>query len=205
MRGTLTGQHYVDDILRPHVGSFLNGLPGAIFQQDNARPHTARFAQDFLLQCISEAANEHIVADAGGLHLEIYLDDLEEDHACISLKETGLLVVVLQTKYLQQEITKDVEDAKKRRMTDQESTKDEQTATRDEIRANVYPTKGTLKSRPNSPVASNSKDGVIRCPALEEEYCDPPTQEWIHCSEWQDWWHENSGAQKGGSTETQDP
>ncbi|GFU00761.1 DDE_3 domain-containing protein [Trichonephila clavipes] len=48
MRGTLTGQHYVDDILRPHVRPFLNGLPGAIFQQDNARPHTARVAQDFL-------------------------------------------------------------------------------------------------------------------------------------------------------------
>ncbi|GFU63102.1 transposable element Tcb2 transposase [Trichonephila clavipes] len=48
MRGTLTCQHYVDDILRPHVGPFLNGLPGAIFQQDNARPHTARVAQDFL-------------------------------------------------------------------------------------------------------------------------------------------------------------
>ncbi|GFU74470.1 transposable element Tcb1 transposase [Trichonephila clavipes] len=27
MRGTLTGQRYVDDILRPHVGSFLNVLP----------------------------------------------------------------------------------------------------------------------------------------------------------------------------------
>ncbi|GFU71645.1 transposable element Tcb2 transposase [Trichonephila clavipes] len=48
MRGTLTGQRYVDDILRPHVGPFLNGLPRAIFQQDNARPHTARVAQDFL-------------------------------------------------------------------------------------------------------------------------------------------------------------
>ncbi|GFY36521.1 transposable element Tc1 transposase [Trichonephila clavipes] len=31
-----------------HPGSFLNGLPGAIFQQDNARLHTARVAQDFL-------------------------------------------------------------------------------------------------------------------------------------------------------------
>ncbi|GFX59270.1 transposable element Tcb1 transposase [Trichonephila clavipes] len=41
MRGTLTGQRYVDDILLPHVGYFLNGLPGAIFQQDTARPHTA--------------------------------------------------------------------------------------------------------------------------------------------------------------------
>ncbi|GFY16968.1 transposable element Tcb2 transposase [Trichonephila clavipes] len=48
MRGTVTGQRYVDDILRLHVGPFLNGLPGAIFQQDNARPHTARVAQDFL-------------------------------------------------------------------------------------------------------------------------------------------------------------
>ncbi|GFV14162.1 transposable element Tc3 transposase [Trichonephila clavipes] len=48
MHGTLTGQRYVDDILRTHVGPFLNGLPGAIFQQDNARPHTARVAQDFL-------------------------------------------------------------------------------------------------------------------------------------------------------------
>ncbi|GFW67652.1 DDE_3 domain-containing protein [Trichonephila clavipes] len=50
MRGTLTYQRYVDDILRPHVGPFLNGLPGAktIFQQDNARLHTARVAQDFL-------------------------------------------------------------------------------------------------------------------------------------------------------------
>ncbi|GFY24808.1 DDE_3 domain-containing protein [Trichonephila clavipes] len=42
------GQRYVDDILRPHVGPFLNCLPGAIFQQDIARPHTARVAQDFL-------------------------------------------------------------------------------------------------------------------------------------------------------------
>ncbi|GFX34069.1 transposable element Tcb2 transposase [Trichonephila clavipes] len=47
MRGTLTGQRYVDDILRPHVGPFLNGFPGAIFQQDNALPHTARVAQNF--------------------------------------------------------------------------------------------------------------------------------------------------------------
>ncbi|GFS83164.1 DDE_3 domain-containing protein [Trichonephila clavipes] len=47
-RGPLTGQRYVDDILRPHVGPFLNGLPGVIFQKDNARPHTARVTQDFL-------------------------------------------------------------------------------------------------------------------------------------------------------------
>ncbi|GFX33461.1 transposable element Tcb2 transposase [Trichonephila clavipes] len=40
MHGTLTGKRYVDDILRPHVGPFLNGFSGAIFQKDNA--------QDFL-------------------------------------------------------------------------------------------------------------------------------------------------------------
>ncbi|GFX04993.1 DDE_3 domain-containing protein [Trichonephila clavipes] len=48
MHGTLTGQRYVDHILPLHVGPFLNGLPGAISQQDNARPHTASAAQDFL-------------------------------------------------------------------------------------------------------------------------------------------------------------
>ncbi|GFW78269.1 transposable element Tcb2 transposase [Trichonephila clavipes] len=37
------GGTLVDDILRPHVGPFLNCLPGAIF-----RPPTARVAQDFL-------------------------------------------------------------------------------------------------------------------------------------------------------------
>ncbi|GFX25326.1 transposable element Tcb1 transposase [Trichonephila clavipes] len=47
MLGTLTGQRYVDNILRAHVGPFVNALPVAIFQQDNARPHTARVAQDF--------------------------------------------------------------------------------------------------------------------------------------------------------------
>ncbi|GFY22525.1 transposable element Tcb2 transposase [Trichonephila clavipes] len=50
MHGTLTGQRYADYILRPHVGPFLNGHPGAIFQQDNARPHTARVSLDFLRQ-----------------------------------------------------------------------------------------------------------------------------------------------------------
>ncbi|GFW47096.1 uncharacterized protein TNCV_55491 [Trichonephila clavipes] len=48
MCGTLMGQRCVDDILQPHVGPFLNGLPGTIFQQDNACLHTARVAKDFL-------------------------------------------------------------------------------------------------------------------------------------------------------------
>ncbi|GFX24050.1 transposable element Tc1 transposase [Trichonephila clavipes] len=41
-----TDDNHVRVCRRP--GPFLNGLPGAIFQQDNARPHTARVAQDFL-------------------------------------------------------------------------------------------------------------------------------------------------------------
>ncbi|GFV75739.1 DDE_3 domain-containing protein [Trichonephila clavipes] len=48
MRGTLTSQRYVDDILRPHVGYFLNGISGAVFQQDNAHPHAVRVPEDFL-------------------------------------------------------------------------------------------------------------------------------------------------------------
>ncbi|GFV16019.1 transposable element Tcb2 transposase [Trichonephila clavipes] len=54
MRGLLTGQRYVDDILRPYVGPFLNGIPGEIFQQDNARPHTARVAQEFLQLAVQD-------------------------------------------------------------------------------------------------------------------------------------------------------
>ncbi|GFV08084.1 transposable element Tcb2 transposase [Trichonephila clavipes] len=48
MRGALTIQRYVDDILRSHVEPFLNGVPGAISLQNNARPHTARVSKDFL-------------------------------------------------------------------------------------------------------------------------------------------------------------
>ncbi|GFV27276.1 DDE_3 domain-containing protein [Trichonephila clavipes] len=48
MRGTLTGQRYVDYILRSHTGHSLNGLPGTNFQHDNARLHTSRVAQEFL-------------------------------------------------------------------------------------------------------------------------------------------------------------
>ena len=48
VRGTLTDQGYVDDNFRPHAEPFLNGLPTAISQQDNARTHTARVAQDLL-------------------------------------------------------------------------------------------------------------------------------------------------------------
>ncbi|GFV97597.1 transposable element Tcb2 transposase [Trichonephila clavipes] len=49
IRGTLTGQRYFDDILRPHVGPFLNGLPGGQFSSKImlVRIQQELFAQDF--------------------------------------------------------------------------------------------------------------------------------------------------------------
>ena len=41
VQGNLTAVQYIQDILRPHVLQLM-GTPGAVFQQDNARPHTAR-------------------------------------------------------------------------------------------------------------------------------------------------------------------
>ncbi|GFU95250.1 transposable element Tcb1 transposase [Trichonephila clavipes] len=44
----MTAQWYVHDILQTHVLPIMQRLPGAIFQQDNARPHTTRVSQDCL-------------------------------------------------------------------------------------------------------------------------------------------------------------
>ncbi|GFY39281.1 transposable element Tcb1 transposase [Trichonephila inaurata madagascariensis] len=44
----MTAQRYVHDILQPYVLPLMQQLPGAIFQYDNARPHTARVSQDCL-------------------------------------------------------------------------------------------------------------------------------------------------------------
>ncbi|GFV33468.1 transposable element Tcb2 transposase [Trichonephila clavipes] len=46
--GTMTAQRHVHDILQLHVLPLMQRLPGAIFQQDKARPHTARVSQDCL-------------------------------------------------------------------------------------------------------------------------------------------------------------
>nr|KAF6479780.1 eukaryotic translation elongation factor 2 [Molossus molossus] len=43
---------------------------------------------DPMVQCIIEESGEHIIAGAGELHLEICLKDLEEDHACIPIKDS---------------------------------------------------------------------------------------------------------------------
>lgn len=45
--GNLNSNRYIGEVLEPEVVPFLQGIPGAIFQQDNARPHVARNVQDF--------------------------------------------------------------------------------------------------------------------------------------------------------------
>ncbi|GFV20213.1 transposable element Tcb1 transposase [Trichonephila clavipes] len=44
----MTVQRYVHDIQQPHVMPIMQQLPGALFQKNNIRPHTARISQDCL-------------------------------------------------------------------------------------------------------------------------------------------------------------
>ncbi|UYV70839.1 hypothetical protein LAZ67_8000800 [Cordylochernes scorpioides] len=48
IQGTMTAQRYVNDVLRPVTLPYLQGVPNALYQQDNARPHTARISQQAL-------------------------------------------------------------------------------------------------------------------------------------------------------------
>ncbi|UYV61769.1 hypothetical protein LAZ67_1006441 [Cordylochernes scorpioides] len=48
IQGTMTAQRYVDDVLRPVTLPYLQGVPNALYQQDNARPHTTRISQQAL-------------------------------------------------------------------------------------------------------------------------------------------------------------
>ena len=49
--GTLTSQRYINEVLRPTVVPFLAAHHDVtLFQQDNARPHSARATMDFLQQ-----------------------------------------------------------------------------------------------------------------------------------------------------------
>ena len=51
IQGTLTGVRYRDEILRPVAIPALQAIgQGAMFQDDNARPHRARVVNDFLRQ-----------------------------------------------------------------------------------------------------------------------------------------------------------
>ncbi|GFV91073.1 transposable element Tc1 transposase [Trichonephila clavipes] len=48
IQGTLNAQCYVQKVLRPVAIPYLQGLPNAIFQQDDGRPRTARISQHAL-------------------------------------------------------------------------------------------------------------------------------------------------------------
>ena len=47
--GTLTAQRYLDEIVIPEVVPAVQANDDIIFQQDNARPHTARLTVDYLV------------------------------------------------------------------------------------------------------------------------------------------------------------
>ncbi|KFM57988.1 Transposable element Tcb1 transposase, partial [Stegodyphus mimosarum] len=49
--GTLNSEHYISEVLEPIVLPYLQGLPTAIFQQDNVRLHVARIVQGFFVNC----------------------------------------------------------------------------------------------------------------------------------------------------------
>ena len=52
---------------------------------------------DPMVQITTEESGEHIIAGAGELHLEICLKDLEEDHACIPIKQSDPVVSYRET------------------------------------------------------------------------------------------------------------
>ncbi|GFU31536.1 hypothetical protein TNCV_3539381 [Trichonephila clavipes] len=47
IEGNLNRNRYVRIVLHPEVFPFLQGIPGATFQQDNARPHVAKTVRNF--------------------------------------------------------------------------------------------------------------------------------------------------------------
>ncbi|GFU76613.1 hypothetical protein TNCV_1272621 [Trichonephila clavipes] len=46
IEGNLNSNRYVHEVLQSKVVPFLQDIPGAIFQQDNARPHVAKTVRD---------------------------------------------------------------------------------------------------------------------------------------------------------------
>ena len=51
INGNITARRYIDDVLDPVMVPFLNTNPDiTVFQQDNARPHTARITREYMQQ-----------------------------------------------------------------------------------------------------------------------------------------------------------
>ncbi|GFW09903.1 transposable element Tc1 transposase [Trichonephila clavipes] len=47
--GNLNSTRYINEVLQSQAIPFLQGLPGAVFQQDNARPHVAKTVKSYLV------------------------------------------------------------------------------------------------------------------------------------------------------------
>ncbi|GFU71691.1 uncharacterized protein TNCV_3036311 [Trichonephila clavipes] len=47
IESNLNSNRYFFEVLQPEVPPFLQGILGAIFQQDNAHPHVAEILRDF--------------------------------------------------------------------------------------------------------------------------------------------------------------
>ncbi|CAH1998257.1 unnamed protein product [Acanthoscelides obtectus] len=47
IRGNMNAEHYIHEVLEPHLSPYLDTLADPTFQQDNARPHVARVTIDF--------------------------------------------------------------------------------------------------------------------------------------------------------------
>ncbi|GFU13726.1 transposable element Tc1 transposase [Trichonephila clavipes] len=47
IKGNLNSNRYVREVLHPEVVLFHRSIPGAIFQQNNTRPHVAKTVRDF--------------------------------------------------------------------------------------------------------------------------------------------------------------
>ncbi|GFU28735.1 transposable element Tcb2 transposase [Trichonephila clavipes] len=69
----MTAQRYVHDILQPNVLPLMQRLPGAIFQQDNALPHTAWVSEDSLhtVTILPWPTRSQFVSNQAYLHLGI--------------------------------------------------------------------------------------------------------------------------------------
>lgn len=56
----------------------------------------------------------------------------------------------------------------------------------------------TKKQSSEYSVSKPSSQNSVSCPACEEDYVDPPDEDWIQCSACSEWWHETCSNYEGG-------
>ena len=100
--GYLYSNKYVCEVLQPEVVPFLQGIHGAIFQQDNARPHVAKSVRDFCpalrMQFLPRPANspdmssiEHVWDLVVGVSLVICVLQFQKTNFGSAYKQYGIL------------------------------------------------------------------------------------------------------------------